>query len=194
MKIAVVHNAYQQRGGEDVVFEQECALLRRAGHQVAIYRRTNDEIAAMRPLARACDCVWSRHTHQDFGAFLRREAPDCVHVHNTFAVISPSLYWACGNAGIPVVQTLHNYRLLCPQANFLRDGRPCETCLDHGLLHSVVHGCYRGSRPSTAVIAGMLAFHRWRRTWTTMVSRYIALSRFARESLSPAVCPPRRSP
>jgi glycosyltransferase involved in cell wall biosynthesis len=124
--------------------------------------------------------VWASDTHHDFAALLEREKPDVVHVHNTFVMISPSIYSACRKQGIPVVQTLHNFRLLCPGAQFLRDGNICEDCVDHSLLRSVWHGCYRDSRPATASVALMLAWHRRAGTWDELVDRYIALTDFAR--------------
>ena len=109
------------------------------------------------------------------------QKPDLVHIHNTFVMISPSIYAACREAGIPVVQTLHNYRLFCPAATFFRNGRICEKCIDHTLWRSVRHGCYRGSRPATVAVASMLAVHRVRQTWTRDITSYIALTKFAQD-------------
>ena len=182
MKLILVHNSYQQRGGEDMAFEQEVELLRSRGHQVIVYRRSNTEIDNYSPLRRvslAKQVVWASDTHDQVASLIRREKPDLVHVHNTFLMISPSVYSACRGAGVPVVQTLHNYRLLCPAANLLRRGQPCERCVRGTLLHGVVHACYRDSRSSTAMLALMLAVHRMRRTWSDMVDCYIALTEFA---------------
>ena len=183
MKILLVHNEYQQPGGEDVVFEQEKRILERGGHLVVTYTRSNHEIQELSAIGRSTlviRTVWASDTHHDFGALLDREKPDVVHVHNTFVMISPSIYSACRKRGIPVVQTLHNFRLLCPGAQFLRDGKICEDCVDHSLLRSVWHGCYRDSRPATASVALMLAWHRRSGTWDELVDRYIALTDFAR--------------
>jgi glycosyltransferase involved in cell wall biosynthesis len=111
---------------------------------------------------------------------LAREKPDVVHVHNTFMMISPSIYSACREAEIPVVQTLHNFRFLCPAANFFRDGKVCEECLEHTVWRGVRHGCYRKSRMATATVALMLEYHHRRQTWTDSVSYFVALSEFAR--------------
>jgi glycosyltransferase involved in cell wall biosynthesis len=184
MKIVLVHNEYQQRGGEDVVFEQEKRILTRAGHDVVTYCRSNDEIEELSAIGRATlviRTVWASDTHRDFGALLGRENPDVVHVHNTLVMISPSIYSACRKRGVPVVQTLHNFRLLCPGAQFLRDGQICEDCVEHSLMRSVRHGCYRDSRPATASVALMLAWHRRSGTWDELVDRYIALTDFARD-------------
>jgi glycosyltransferase involved in cell wall biosynthesis len=184
MKIVLVHNEYQQRGGEDVVFEQEKRILERAGHDVVTYCRSNHEIEELSTIGRATlviRTVWASDTHRDFGALLDRENPDVVHVHNTLVMISPSIYSACRKRGVPVVQTLHNFRLLCPGAQFLRDGQICEDCVEHSLMRSVRHGCYRDSRPATASVALMLAWHRRSGTWDELVDRYIALTDFARD-------------
>ncbi len=125
MKIVLVHNTYQQPGGEDVVVESEKRLLEGEGHQVIPYFRSNMELQNAPALARIAivpRLVWSSETRRDFAALLDAERPDVVHVHNTFMVISPSIYSACSERKIPVVQTLHNFRLLCPSANFYRDG------------------------------------------------------------------------
>ena len=182
MKVILVHNSYQQHGGEDVVFEQEMELLRSHGHQVVVYQRSNSEIedySGLRRLGLAKRTIWASDTRDEMARLIQRERPELVHVHNTFLLISPSVYSACGDARVPVVQTLHNYRLLCPAANLLRNGQTCDQCLRGTLLHSVIHGCYRDSRPSTAVLALMLAVHRARQTWAQMVDCYIAPSEFA---------------
>lgn len=184
MTILLVHNSYQRAGGEDVVFEQERQLLERARHSVITYCRSNwevDQYSGVKLLQLAGRAVWSTETHKEFAGLLDREKPDLVHVHNTFVMISPSIYSACQAAGIPVVQTLHNYRLLCPAATFFRDGHVCEECVEHSLWRAVRHGCYRESRVASATVALMLAIHRQRQTWDRAVNCYIALSEFSRE-------------
>jgi len=183
MKIVLVHNKYKQPGGEDVVFDQERQLLEHYGHEGQVYCRSNwdvDQFRGVQKLVLLKDSVWSGDTYKEFGELLRREKPDVVHVHNTWVMISPSIYWACHDAGIPVVQTFHNYRLLCPAGTFFREGKTCEECLDHGQWRSVLHGCYRQSRAVTAAKAFMLAAHRFKRTWTDCIDCYIALSEFSR--------------
>jgi glycosyltransferase involved in cell wall biosynthesis len=184
MKIMMVHNTYQQAGGEDVVFESEKRLLERYGHEVIPYVRSNMELrdaSILDRIAVAPRMVWSSKTRREFAATMDSERPDIVHIHNTFMVISPSIYSACSERGIPIVQTLHNFRLLCPSGNFFRDGKVCEACVDQTLLRSIQHGCYRNSRGATAAVAGMLAFHRALDTWRTSVTRFIALTEFAKE-------------
>jgi len=183
MRILLVHNTYQQPGGEDVVFNQERALLEGFGHQVMTYCRSNREVAdysALDRLALFPRMVWARQTRGEVADLLRSKQPDLVHVHNTFLMISPSVYSACRAAQVPVVQTLHNFRLLCPGATLQRGRRVCEACLGRSPWRGVLAGCYRQSRVETSAVALMLAVHRWLGTWTKGVQRFIALSEFCR--------------
>ena len=180
LRVLVAHNSYQMRGGEDAVVDAEVVLLCSRGHAVTEYRRHNDELRDMRTLAAALDTLWSRRTSRDLGKLIAEARPDVIHAHNTFPLISPSLYWAADRRGIPVVQTLHNFRLMCPQAMFLRAGRVCEDCLGRFPWPAVRHRCYRGSAPQTAVLASMIGVHRMIGTYRTKVSRYIALTEFSR--------------
>jgi glycosyltransferase involved in cell wall biosynthesis len=192
LKILLVHNEYQQPGGEDVVFEQEKRLLQRTGHEVVTYHRSNHEISEFSAIGRALvapGMIWSGASRREFAALLGRENPDVVHVHNTFMMISPSIYSACRDHSVPVVQTLHNFRLLCPAATFFRNGKVCEDCVDHGLWKSIAHGCYRESRPATTAVALMLAWHRREGTWNELVDCYVALTDFARNKFISAGFP-----
>src|SRR5205809_5447205 len=185
MRVLLVHNRYQQAGGEDEVFRAEGQILRAAGHRVVEHVRSNDEIGLSGLASRArlaAATVWARDSHRALREALRRDRPDIVHFHNTFPLISPAAYYVCREAGVPVVQTLHNYRLLCPVATFLRDGKICEACLGRSVAWpGILYGCYRGSRAATAAVAAMLAFHRSRNTWTGQVDYYIALTEFSRQ-------------
>jgi hypothetical protein len=142
MRILIAHNRYQQPGGEDQVFTAESNLLEAQGHRMLRFTVHNDQVAGMRPLALAQDTVWSSTIYRELRALIRRELPQVAHFHNTFPLISPAAYYAARAEGVPVVQTLHNYRLLCPKSVFWRDGRVCESCL--GKLvpwPGVVHAC-----------------------------------------------------
>jgi len=193
MKIMMVHNSYREAGGEDVVFESEKSLLERTGHTVIPYVRSNMELqnaSFLERIAIAPRMVWSSETRREIAAILDAERPDIIHIHNTLMVISPSIYSACSERGIPVVQTLHNFRLLCPAGNFFRHGSICNECVDQSLLQSVRHGCYRNSRGATAAVALMLAFHRALDTWRRSVTRFITLTEFAKEKFIAAGFPP----
>lgn len=182
MRILIVHNFYQQPGGEDAVFQAEADLLRSRGHEVVEFVEDNKNLNGVNPLKAVVDAVWSRESYRRIRALIQEIRPDVAHFHNTFLRISPAAYYACKEEGVPVVQTLHNYRLICPGALLMRNGRVCEDCLNKSIpWPGVVHGCWRDSRAQTAVVAGMLTFHRLRRTWTEQVDCYIALADFARQ-------------
>jgi glycosyltransferase involved in cell wall biosynthesis len=184
MNILIVHNTYQRPGGEDVVVAQESSLLERNGNRVTSYRRSNDEINDLslgQRLGLITRIVSARDSQIAIRSILRDAKPDLVHVHNTFLMVSPSVYEACWEEGVPVVQTLHNYRLLCPLSTFYRDAGPCEECVTHSLLRSVQHACYHDSRLMSAAIALLLKTHHSRQTWHRKIDSYIAISDFVRE-------------
>ena len=184
LNIISVHNRYLMAGGEDQVFESEARLLRERGHRVTQIEEQNAyPDSVVKKIGMAVECVWSRKWHREFRERLQRERPDVVHVHNFFPRISPSIYYACRREGVPVVQTLHNYRLLCAGAELYREGKVCEECLDHGVMRGVRYGCYQGSKLGTAVLTIMVDVHRRARTWTNMVDCYIALTEFSRDKL-----------
>jgi len=192
LKILLVHNRYQVPGGEEVVFEQEKQLLEAAGHEVFTYCRSNDEIenlSAPQRLTLIGRTTWATDTEREISHLLFERRPDVVHVHNTFFMISPSIYRACKAHGVPVVQTLHNFRLMCPSSTFFRDGKVCEECVDHGLWRGVYHGCFRDSRLATASIALTLGIHRLIGTWEKSVTHYIALTEFGRKKFIGAGLP-----
>ena len=182
MRVLLVHNYYQRSGGEDVVFRREAALLRSRGDYVAEYTVRNDTVATMSRLRLAANTVWSRRSYHEIRRLARRERIQLVHFHNTLPLISPAGYYAARAEGAAVVQTLHNYRLLCPKATFFRNGSVCEDCIGKiGFWPSVFHGCYRNSRSASAAVATMLSVHDRAGTWTKAVDRYIALNSFARD-------------
>jgi glycosyltransferase involved in cell wall biosynthesis len=181
LRILIVHNRYQQRGGEDAVVEAEVALLRAHGHAVRLYARSNDEVRTMTRIGVVADTLWSRQTSHDITDRITRFRPDVVHVHNTFPLVSASLYWAASRLGVPVIQTLHNFRLLCPQAMFLRDGHVCEDCLGKIPWRAVTRRCYHDSFAHSAVQVAALGVHRVLHTYDTRIDRYIALTAFCRD-------------
>ena len=178
--ILSAHNFYRLPGGEDRVFADEAALLEQHGHTVIRVEDRNERVRGS--LAAAARGVWSRESYARLDAEIRRHRPAIAHFHNTFPLISPAAYYAARRQGIPVVQTLHNFRLLCPGATFFRDGHVCEDCTRHTLpAPAVVHGCYRGSRPASAAVVAMLAVHRAAGTWHRAVDLFIAPSNFVRQ-------------
>ncbi|WP_054939099.1 glycosyltransferase [Paenibacillus ihuae] len=182
-RVLLIHNYYQQSGGEDKVVAQEAELLRSRGIEVQIYSVHNDDLKNQGTAGKvktALSAAWSPSAYKKIKQQLLDMKPDVVHVHNFFPLISPSVYYACNRMGVPVVQTLHNYRLLCPAATFLRDGSVCEKCLHGSLIHSVINGCYRGSKVETLPVVSMIAMNQLLGTWNNKVDRYIALTEFSR--------------
>jgi len=187
MRIAVFHNRYLERGGEDVAVEREVEWLRKAGCQVWLFSVGNAELRGRVARARAAlSARGSRAMVQRVERFLARHPVDLGHVHNFFPLLTPSVHAALARRGLPVVQTLHNYRLACAQGAFLRRERACEDCLGRGPWNAVRHGCWRGSRLATAVWADAIAHHRRRQTWERCVDRFVAPSAFAQRKLAEA--------
>jgi glycosyltransferase involved in cell wall biosynthesis len=203
MRVLLVHNYYQQAGGEDQVFRAEEALLRAHGHAVKTYTVSNNEIDA-RPRAQvAAETLWNRREAAAVGQAARQHGAEVVHFHNTFPIISPAAYGAARRAGSAVVQTLHNFRLVCASALLYRDGHVCEACLGKTVpWPAVQHACYRGSRSGSAVVAALQVTQRAlgrmphgparRGTDGRGVDTYIALTDFARDKLAQGGLPVER--
>jgi len=181
MKILIAHNAYQYHGGEDAVVEAEAKLLRQHGHQVELYLRSNDELNSMSMPKAAMAAVWSRQSAAELDQRCDELQPELIHVHNTFPLMSPSLYWTAARRGVPLVQTLHNFRLLCPQAMLFREGKVCEDCIGKFPWRAITRKCYRNSALQSAVTVSMLGVHRALGTFDRQVGCYIALNEFCRE-------------
>ncbi|MEO0537416.1 MAG: glycosyltransferase [Cyanobacteria bacterium P01_A01_bin.123] len=180
MRILAIHNYYQQLGGEDTIFTTEADLLESYGHEVYRYTIHNDDVEEMNAINLAAATLWNHNSFQKVKALIKEFRPDVAHFHNTFPLISPAAYYAVQEAGIPVVQTLHNYRLLCPNGLFFRNGQICEDCLGKPMpWPGVVHGCYRGSRVASGAVATMVNLHNLIGTWAKAVDVFIAYSQFS---------------
>ena len=182
MKVLLAHNHYHPPSGENIVFNNEKELLRKYGVEVVTYERSNTEIDEFGPYQKvklALTAVWSKNTYAQISKLIQQTSPQIAHFHNTFPLISPSAYAACQDHGVPVVQTLHNYRLICPGAMLHRNGHPCEDCVGKNLFQAVLHRCYKNSFFATAALCRMLQKNRRRGTYHKLVNRYIALSDFA---------------
>jgi glycosyltransferase involved in cell wall biosynthesis len=178
MKILIAHNRYQQPGGEDAVFDHEMRLLQEAGHSVTTLTEDNRRTDRLSPLSVGVKTIWSIESHRRMEMMLRADRPDVVHLHNTFPLLSPSVIQAARRQRVPVVQTLHNYRLICPAATLFRSGRPCDDCIGKVAAYpGVLHRCYHNSFGASAAVMGMLI---GRRLAGGTADRYIALTEFAR--------------
>lgn len=186
MKIAVVHSRYRSAApsGENRVVDQEAAALAAAGHEVIGFERRSDDIEgwpAIRKAALPVSVLWNSAVRRDLLSVLRDCRPDVVHVHNTFPLLSASVLWACRGAGVPVVATIHNYKLACASGDFFRAGGVCHSCAEGSPAAAVLHACYRGSRAATAPVALSVAAHR--RAWRSLVAAYICISASQRDLL-----------
>ena len=183
-KVLIVHNYYQIPGGEDTVVANEKKLLEDHGHEVVLYTRHNSELKTLskgQKLLLPFSTIFSMKTYREVKALIKREKIDIMHVHNTLNMVSPSVYYAAFACHVPVVQTVHNFRLLCPGATFFRDGHVCEDCLEKGLTCAVKHKCYRGSTVQTLACVLSTWFHRWIGTYKKL--NYICLTEFNKEKL-----------
>lgn len=191
-RVLQIHTRYRQAGGEDRAVEAERALLEGAGltvHQV-IFDNTDlrESRSPLDDLRLAGSAVWSSSARRRVASAIRESRPDVVHVHNTFAAASPAVLRAAAGLAVPVVQTLHNYRAVCPAATLFRAGSPCTDCVAAPIpLPAVVHGCVRGSRLQSTVAAATITSHRILGTYSHHVSRYITLTRFQRDMVGRAL-------
>ncbi|MEM6433151.1 MAG: glycosyltransferase family 4 protein [Cyanobacteria bacterium P01_D01_bin.115] len=184
MRILSIHNQYQIRGGEDESRELEERLLRDHGHIVDVYEENNRDIQNYRSLHLTLKTIWSQQSYDFVRQQLRTHRYDLIHVQNFFPLISPSVHYAAQAEGVPVVQTLRNYRLVCPNALFFRDGQVCEDCVGKPIPYpGVIHGCYKKNRLASAAVAAMISSHRAMKTWLNQVNVFIALTQFAKQKL-----------
>ena len=183
-KILIVHNYYQIPGGEDTVVTNEKKLLEDNGHEVILYTRDNNEIKKMnffRKLLLPFTSIYNPRTAKDIKKIIKENGIDIVHVHNTLHLISPSVYYAAVKCGVPVIQTIHNFRFLCPGAMLYRNGNICEDCINKGLRCAIRHGCYRNSRPQTFILVLSALIHR--ATGIYRKVNFICLTEFNKQML-----------
>lgn len=183
-KILLIHNYYQIPGGEDTVVANEKRLLEEHGHQVVLYTRHNSELkefSKVQKLLLPFSTIFNMRTYREVKDVIEKENIDVLHVHNTLNLVSPSVYYAGFHKKIPVVQTVHNFRLLCPGATFYREGKVCEDCVKKGMLCAVKHNCYRGSKVQTLACVVSTQLHRLIGTYKKL--NYICLTEFNKEKL-----------
>ncbi len=179
MKVLIVHNRYKKIGGEDKVVKSESRLLKTGGQSAFHFEKDNCGIVKYRA-SLFFESIWSSRSSNELVCIIEKFKPDIIHIHNTFPLISPSIYNSIKSYHVPVVQTLHNFRLLCANALFLRGGLPCEDCLNKIPWRSVVHACYRNSRSASFTATSVIAVHRALKTYEKYVDRFIVLSEFSK--------------
>jgi glycosyltransferase involved in cell wall biosynthesis len=193
MKILLCHNYYQQPGGEDESFADEARLLESRGHEVIRFTRHNADISALGRWRVARETVWNGTARAELRALIHRERPALMHCTNTFPRLSPAVYWTARAASLPVVQSLRNYRMFCVNGLLMREGHLCEDCMGAwSPWRGVQHGCYRGDRGASAVVATMVGIHRAMRTWSEAVDVYFTPTEFARRKCVQAGLPAER--
>ena len=193
MRVLVLHNYYQQPGGEDQIFAAETRLLEAHGNEVIRFTMHNDVIRELGPLHAAKNLFWNSDVYAELRGLIRKTRPQVMHSHNTFPLISPAAYGAARDEGIPVVQTLQNFRLVCANAFLFREAKICEDCIGRRVMWPAVwHRCYRGSAAASAAVIGMLHYHRVRGTWSELVHLYLAPTEFVRGKLIEGGLPPEK--
>jgi glycosyltransferase involved in cell wall biosynthesis len=195
MKILQAHNRYRSAApsGENRVVDTEAEALAALGHEVIRFERRSDDIEGWSRAQKAslpARAVWNPEPHRDLQSVLRATRPDVVHLHNTFPLLSPAVLYACRDARVPVVATLHNYKLACANGEFYRQGAVCHDCADGRPGQAIQHGCYRGSRAASVPV--VLAGRVHRPAWRSLVSAYIFISASQRDLLSGVGLPPDR--
>jgi len=190
MRILTLHNRYRQRGGEDESTESEIRLLQERGHEVLAYVEDNHAFGQSDLWQVGLRAVWNGRSYKRVRELIQSFLPDVIKIHNFFPLLSPSVICAAGHEGVPVVQALHNFRLLCPAATFYRADAPCESCLGKSFgWPALLYGCYKDSRPATAAVTVMNASHAAAGTWARRVSMYVAPSEFTRQKFVEAGFP-----
>lgn len=193
MKVLLVHNFYQQTGGEDQVYADEAGLLTARGHEVVRFTVHNDDVKKMTRLGVSARTIWNGKVYAEILDIVRREQIQIAHFHNTFPLISPAALYAARKGGAAVVATLHNFRMVCANGLLFRAGKVCEECIGRDVpLPAVLHSCYRDSAPGSAVVAAMLTVHRMLGSWERMVDVLITPSHFAKSKLVQAGFAPDR--
>ena len=195
MKVLIIHNKYTEHGGEDEVVRAESTMLKKHGHEVFLYERSNAEFVHMGQASKLRfvlrDIYWSEDVYRSLRAMITKHAPDIAHVHNIFFMATSSVYDACYDERLPIVQTMHNYRFFCINGLFFRDGAPCEACLRQGITQGIIHKCWRGSYLASYVAVNILSDYSKRRIFDK-VSCFIALSRFSMDKFLNAGIPKER--
>jgi glycosyltransferase involved in cell wall biosynthesis len=193
MRVLLSHNFYQEPGGEDQVFFDEAWLLEQHGHTVLRYEKRNSEIEKMGKWGLARSAIWNGQVVQELDDLMLEFKPDIVHFHNTFPLISPAAYVAVKRHDVPVVQTLHNFRMICPAATLVRDGKICQKCTGKTLAWPAIqHKCYRNSRAATSLVVASNAFHKMRRTWIKNVDAFITLTDHSRRVFAESGIPEKK--
>jgi glycosyltransferase involved in cell wall biosynthesis len=186
MEILFCHNQYQQCSGEDIAFDFAIRLLQEDGHRISVYSRNNRDI---RDFNVADKLLFPFRTLYALGArsqvqrLAREQQPTVALVQNVFPLLSPSIYYGLAHAGLPIVQMVFNYRLMCLNGLFFTGGDICERCIRGNYLHGVLRRCYRESHVLSAIYATSIGVHRWIGTWRKLVTLFVTPDLFLKGKL-----------
>ena len=183
MRVLLLHNKYKEIGGEDAVLCAERALLLNYGHEVELLIFDNNEIkTVVDKLLAASGLIYNSSSARKLRKKIEEFSPDIIHVHNFVPLASPSVFFIASQFHIPVILTLHNYRLICPSFTLFHKNKIYEKSL-HAFfpIDAILKGVYRGSISQTAAVAVMTAIHKILGTWKSKIDIYIALTHFARK-------------
>lgn len=188
MRILQIHNRHHYAGGEDAVVADEASVLAEAGHSVKQLITSNPD-GVVRAGAALLFSPWNPLTSRTIARFIEETRPGIAHVHNTWFALTPSILSALSRRGVPVIMTLHNYRLTCANALLFRDGGPCQVCVEGSAWNAVRYGCYRGSRMASLPASATIYLNQRLGTWIHHVSTFIALTEFQRQIMIRAGIP-----
>jgi glycosyltransferase involved in cell wall biosynthesis len=184
MKVLVIHNRYKILGGEDLSTEAEVSLLKCNGIEVNSFYVNNSNIDSKNKLALAINTIWSSRYYKEIKKKIEKDKYDIVHVHNYFPLLSPSIFHACREANAKVILSVHNYRLICPNAQMYVNGGVCKECVGRKIpTPAILKKCYRKSAATSSAVVAMLAFHNFINTWKNKVDGYICVSEFVKSQL-----------
>lgn len=184
MKILIAHNQYKRRGGEDAVVDNEFRMLTNHGHEVNKYLVTNDVIGGfIDKVTSAINLSYSSRSKIEFDKCLDRYKPDIVHVHNLFPILTPSILDSCNQKSVPVVMTLHNYRLICPSGLMTLNGKVCERCIVSGYHNAIINRCYRKSLVGSYFVSRMVKNLKDQNVWADKLSAMIFLTEFSKQKI-----------
>ena len=185
MKILFIHNRYKQFGGEDVAVELETSILSENGHEVRTVFFDNSPIDGFgSKIKNAFNSIHNFSSARKVAGIIREFGPQIIHIHNLFFIASPAVLYAAKKNKIPVVMTLHNYRLICANALLLRNNQVCELCIHKKLpLAGIRYKCYRNSASESALVTTITGVHKLIGTWKNKVAAFITLNEFSRSKL-----------
>ncbi|MDC0204488.1 glycosyltransferase family 4 protein [Flavobacteriales bacterium] len=185
MRILQIHNKYQIRGGEYSVLKNEARLLNKEGNSIEQLFFENENIQSLKDkLITGFNVLYNFKSARLLKRKIIKFKPDIIHVHNYFPLASPSIFYVANKKKIPIVMTLHNYRLICPNALLLKNNQICELCVNKSFaFDGVLNSCYRDSRAQTFILAFMSFMHKKFKTWNTKIDKYIALTNFAKNKM-----------